>query len=107
MLDMIQILERELENTGLVFIYQEATTNKWYAYEQSAFFLNQMIKDNLVLERFVMEEALWLARVEVDIKHLPTEYIVSYSKNEYVLRYVPEKRFHEWLSDINNVSKVM
>ncbi|WP_455674248.1 hypothetical protein [Phocaeicola sp.] len=98
--DMVKILERELENTGLIFIYKEETDNKWYAYEQSAFFLNQMIKDNLSLERFVMEGALWLARAEVDIDHLPKEHVISYSKGEYVLRYKPETKFHEWLSDI-------
>lgn len=98
--DMVKILERELDNIGLIYIYKEETGNKWYAYEQSAFFLNQMIKDNLSLERYVMEGTLWLARAEVDIHNLPYEYVISYNNKEFVLRYVPEKKFHEWLSRI-------
>ncbi|WP_455672685.1 hypothetical protein [Phocaeicola sp.] len=97
--DVVKILERELENTGLVFIYKEID-GKWYAYEQSAFFLNQMIKSDLSLERYIMEGALWLARAEVNIKDIPREHIISDSKDEYVLRYVPEKKFQEWLSGI-------
>ena len=36
------ILERELSNSDLIYIYWEQD-GKWYAYEQSAFYLSQMM----------------------------------------------------------------
>lgn len=95
---IVEIMERELENTGLVYIYRE--NDNWYAYEQSAFYLSQMIKGQINLDRFIMDDTLWLARAEVDFDMIPREYIISYSANEYVLRYVPNNRFHDWLTDI-------
>ncbi len=98
MCEVVTILERELNNTGLIYIYREGD-GKWYAYEQSAFYLSQMLL-GLVTERYVMDNALWLARAEVDIDRIPRENIISYSKTEYVLHYTPHNGFHEWLSEI-------
>ena len=98
MCEMVTILEREMNNTGLIYIYQEGD-GKWYAYEQSAFHLSQIIK-GLNLGRYVMDNTLWLAKAEVDISLIPPENIISYSKTEYVLHYTPHNGFHEWLSAI-------
>ena len=38
MREIIMMLERELSNDGLIYIYRESD-GKWYAYEQSAFYL--------------------------------------------------------------------
>ncbi len=95
---VVTILERELNNSGLIFIYQEED-GKWYAYEQSAFYLNQMMP-GLSLGRYIMDDTLWLAKTEVDINQLPWENIISYSKTEYVLYFTPHKGFHEWLAKI-------
>lgn len=98
MCEVVTILERELNNTGLIYIYQEGD-GKWYAYEQSAFYLSQMMS-GLSLGRYIMDGTLWLARAEVDVNLLPWENIVSYSKTEYVLHYTPHNGFHEWLAEI-------
>ena len=73
------ILERELSNSDLIYIYWEQD-GKWYAYEQSAFYL--------------------LAKAEVDVSRISHENIISYSKTEYVLHYTPHNGFHEWLAEI-------
>lgn len=98
MCEVVTILERELNNTGLIYIYREGD-GKWYAYEQSAFHLSRMMP-GLTVGRYVMDNALWLARAEVDINRLPAEFIISYSRKEYVLHYTPHNGFHEWLSEI-------
>lgn len=103
MCEVVTILERELNNTGLIYIYQE-DDGKWYAYEQSAFYLNQMMP-GLTLGRYVMENTLWLAKAEVDINRIPTEFVISYSHKEYVLHYTPHNGFHEWLSEISEKKK--
>ena len=95
---VMTILERELNNTGLIFIYQEED-GKWYAYEQSAFYLNQMMP-GLSLGRYIMDDTLWLAKAEVDVNQLPWENIISYSSTEYVLYFTPHNGFHEWLNEI-------
>ena len=66
MREIIMMLERELSNDGLIYIYRESD-GKWYAYEQSAFYLSRMMLE-LSLDRYVMENALWLARAEIDVK---------------------------------------
>ena len=65
MREIIMMLERELSNDGLIYIYRESD-GKWYAYEQSAFYLSRMMLE-LSLDRYVMENALWLARAEIDV----------------------------------------
>lgn len=97
---VVTILERELDNTGLIYIYLESD-GKWYAYEQSAFYLSQMMQ-GLSLGRYVMDKTLWLARAEVDIQQIPYEFVISYSKNEYVLRYTPHNGFYQWLSELKD-----
>lgn len=98
MCEVVTILERELNNTGLIYIYREGD-GRWYAYEQSAFYLNQMMPV-LSIDRYVMENTLWLARAEVDVDRIPREYVISYSKTECVLHYAPHNGFHEWLSEL-------
>lgn len=100
MYDVVKILERELENTGLIYIYREGD-GKWYVYERSAYYLSRMI-EGIALERYVMDNALWLARTEVDIERIPQDAVISYSKNEYVLRYTVQKGFQEWLLEIDD-----
>src|SRR5699024_12721431 len=63
----ISILERELSNSDLIYIYWEQD-GKWYAYEQSAFYLSQMML-RVSLGCYVMEDTLWLAKAEVDVSH--------------------------------------
>lgn len=98
MCEVVTILERELNNTGLIYIYREGD-GKWYAYEQSAFYLDQMMPV-LSIDRYVMENTLWLARAEVDVDQIPREYVISYSKTECILHYAPHNGFHEWLSEL-------
>ena len=92
------ILERELSNSDLIYIYWEQD-GKWYAYEQSAFYLSQMML-GVSLGRYVMEDTLWLEKAEVDLSRISNENIISYSKTEYVLHYTPHNGFHEWLAEI-------
>ena len=65
------ILERELSNSDLIYIYWEQD-GKWYAYEQSAFYLSQMML-GVSLGRYVMEDTLWLAKAEVDVSRISHE----------------------------------
>lgn len=75
MREIIMMLERELSNDGLIYIYRESD-GKWYAYEQSAFYLSRMMLE-LSLDRYVMENALWLARAEIDVNRIPWEVIAN------------------------------
>lgn len=68
------MLERELSNDGLIYIYRESD-GKWYAYEQSAFYLSRMMLE-LSLDRYVMENALWLARAEIDVNRIPWDKVI-------------------------------
>ena len=95
MCEVVKVLERELENSGLIYVYQEGGEGKWYVYERSAYFLSRMM-EGVVLERYVMDNTLWLVRAEVDT-------ILSYSNKEYVLKYAPQNGFQEWLSEIEGV----
>ena len=88
------ILERELSNSDLIYIYWEQD-GKWYAYEQSAFYLSQMML-RVSLGCYVMEDTLWLAKAEVDVSRISWDKVISHSQSEYVLHY----RFHEWLVEI-------
>ena len=96
--EIIMMLERELSNDGLIYIYRESD-GKWYAYEQSAFYLSRMMLE-LSLDRYVMENALWLARAEIDVNRIPWDKVISHSQSEYVLHYTPYDGFHEWLVEI-------
>ena len=42
MCEVVKVLERELENSGLIYVYQEGGEGKWYVYERSAYFLSRM-----------------------------------------------------------------
>ena len=37
MCEVVKVLERELENSGLIYVYQEGGEGKWYVYERSAY----------------------------------------------------------------------
>ena len=76
-------------------IMDKKSCGKWYAYEQSAFYLSRMMLE-LSLDRYVMENALWLARAEIDVNRISWDKVISHSQSEYVLHY----RFHEWLVEI-------
>ena len=72
--------------SSLLEIMDKKSCGKWYAYEQSAFYL----------DRYVMENPLWLARAEIDVNRISWDKVISHSQSEYVLHY----RFHEWLVEI-------
>lgn len=72
------ILERELSNSDLIYIYWEQD-GKWYAYEQSAFYLSQMML-GVSLGRYVMEDTLWLAKAEVDVSQIRTKILSATAK---------------------------
>lgn len=95
--EVIKILEKEAEYTGKGLIYIHREHDKWYAYEQSAFLLSEMVDSNLVLSRYVVDEWIWLARVEVNIEQIPHEHIVCYGHDEFILRYFPIMNFSEWI----------
>ena len=44
MCEVVKVLERELENSGLIYVYQEGGEGKWYVYERSAYFLSRMME---------------------------------------------------------------
>lgn len=98
---IIKILESESSNTaqGLIRIYREG--DKWYAYEQSAFLLSELMKGHILLSRYVVDKALWLARAEVDVEKIPQEYVQCYDPNQYVLRYLPKTGFYDWISNLS------
>lgn len=81
--------------SSLLEIMDKKSCGKWYAYEQSAFYLSRMMLE-LSLDRYVMENALWLARAEIDVNRISWDKVISHSQSEYVLHY----RFHEWLVEI-------
>ena len=80
MCEVVKVLERALENSGLIYVYQEGGEGKWYVYERSAYFLSRMM-EGVVLERYVMDNTLWLVRAEVDVDCIPHDTILSYSNN--------------------------
>ena len=43
MCEVVKVLERELDNSGLIYIYQEGDEGKWYVYERSAYFLSRIM----------------------------------------------------------------
>lgn len=103
MCDMLKILERELANTGLIYVYRNDESGKWYTYEQSAFLLNKMVGEGLCMERFVLENTLWFARAEVKVEQLPGEAVISVSRDEYVLHFVAREQFYQWLEKMENL----
>lgn len=88
MCEVATIVERETQNSGLVYIYREGES--WYAYGRSAYFLCQML-EGLVTYGKLVRNVVWLTCVEVKMKLLPLDRIVSFCDDEYVLSYVPYK----------------
>lgn len=86
MCEMVTIMEREAQNTGLVYIYREK--DSWYAYEQSVFYLCQMMGELVIFDKLI-NNAVWLTCAEVKMESIPLEHLVSYCDDEYVLYYVP------------------
>ena len=78
MCEVVKVLERELENSGLIYVYQEGGEGKWYVYERSAYFLSRMM-EGVVLERYVMDNTLWLVRAEVDVDCIPHDTWTTFS----------------------------
>lgn len=99
-LDVIKLLEREANNTeqGLIYIHRE--NDKWYAYERSAFLLSEMVKGQIALSRYTIDEWLWIARAEINIEHIPYEHIICYDHDEYILRAPSSTNFHEWILNL-------
>ena len=92
------ILERELSNSDLIYIYWEQD-GKWYAYEQSAFYLSQMML-GVSLGALCHGGYFVAGKSRSGCKPDSHENIISYSKTEYVLHYTPHNGFHEWLAEI-------
>ena len=86
------ILERELSNSDLIYIYWEQD-GKWYAYEQSAFYLSQMML-GVSLGRYVMEDTLWLAKAEVDVSRISHEKYYQLQQNGICITLYPS----QWIS---------
>ena len=99
MCEVTTLLERELNNTGLIYIYKDEADGKWYVYERSAFYLGQLL-DDLPMERYVVEGALWFVRGKVDMERIPPEAVISRSNKECVLTYTPHNGFQEWLATL-------
>ena len=85
--------------SSLLEIMDKKSCGKLYDYEQSAFYLSRMMLE-LSLDRYVMENALWLARAEIDVNRISWDKVISHSQSEYVLHYTPYDGFHEWLVEI-------
>lgn len=100
MVDILKILTLEQDNRNSIYLYEE--DGYWYAYEQSAFYLSQMIKGKLSLERVTMKDnILWLVRAKTAFEHLPHEHFTSFADTECVIRCVPHYcEFHNWLEQI-------
>lgn len=77
MCEIIMMLERELSNDGLIYIYWESD-GKWYVYEQFVFYLSWMMFE-FFLDCYVMENVLWLVRVEIDVNWIFWDKVISYS----------------------------
>lgn len=96
-LKVITILEGEANSIekGLIHIHRE--NDKWYAYEQSAFLLNGMVDEHLVISRYIVDEWIWLVRAEVNPEQIPHEYVICHSRDEFILHYLPTMNFYEWI----------
>lgn len=93
------ILERELSNSDLIYIYWEQD-GKWYAYEQSAFYLSQMML-RVSLGCYVMEDTLWLAKAEVDVSRIRTKILSATAKrNMYYIIPLTMDFMSGWLSKV-------
>lgn len=99
MVDIIKILKREQEEDNLIYVYEE--NGCWYAYEKSAYYLSQMLKGKLSLERFTIEnDILWLVRAKVSFEFLPHEHFTSCGDYECVINYIPHYGMQDWLTQV-------
>ncbi len=98
---IIKILESESNaiKLDLIHIYREK--DKWYAYERSAFLLSELLKEYIVLDEYVVDQAIWLARAEINIEQIPQEYIIYQDSDEYILNYSFETNLYNWISNFN------
>lgn len=103
MYNVIKILESESKASklGVIHIYREK--DKWYAYERSAFLLSELLQEQIVLDQYVVDKVIWLARAEIKIEQIPQEYIIYHDPDEYILRYVPETNFYDRISNLSKV----
>ena len=60
MCEVVKVLERELENSGLIYVYQEGGEGKWYVYERSAYFLSRMILYGLFVRKWMLTAYLMI-----------------------------------------------
>lgn len=80
--DYKSILERESQGGDKIYLYNEG--ERWVGYEKSAFKLGKLI-DDLKPQCHFIDNAIWLAKVEVDYDKLPHEHIVHSSDDECIL----------------------
>lgn len=81
---MLTILEREMDNSGKIYLYREQ--DKWVVYDRSAFYLSRMIQ-GLLIFKHVVEGVFWLPKAEVDILTLPEARVLSRTARECILEY--------------------
>lgn len=83
----MEILKRETEVTSNIYLYEE--NGRWYAYENSAYLISQLLKDLVSIERVVHDTFLVLARVELEPEPeiLVRCYIVSCSDTELMISF--------------------
>lgn len=81
---MLTILEREMDNSGRIYLYREE--DKWVVYDRSALYLSQMIQ-GLLIFKHVVEGVFWLPKAEVDMQAVPEERVLSRTARECILEY--------------------
>ena len=80
--DFSSILERESKGENKIYLYREG--NCWTGYEKSAYKLGKLI-DGLKPKCHFINNAIWLAKVEVDFDNLPKEHIIHNDDDECIL----------------------
>lgn len=83
-MEILDILSRESEVSSNAYIYEE--NGHWYAYENSAFLLKDLLKGVLTVQKFINDiYDLALHKVEVDLAWLSRCCITSCSDTELVI----------------------
>lgn len=86
-MELLEMLKRETEVTSIIYLYEE--NGHWYAYENSAYLISQLLKGFVSIERVVLGAFLVLARVELEpeLEILVKCNIVSCSDTELMISF--------------------
>lgn len=83
-MDILNILKRESESKDEIYIYE--VDNKWYAYENSAVLISQLLTGIVTLKQFINDTYEIVIRiVEVELDLLIKYRIVSCADQELKL----------------------